>query len=171
MHGRGYVQGQLACTKATDRSRARPLERAATHGLEGEPRWEKVVALPRVPKAGIEGAHLKAPTVSGPSPKARRPRHCNHARSRPCARPTSPHKGGRPKGGGPPWRGPPRVMRGGPSGRLLRAGVDRRRRGPCPDESESGVGHLVTLATPPVLSGTRLQRVGRGSGSESEGDG
>jgi hypothetical protein len=29
--------------------------------------------------------------------------------------------------------------------------------GLCPDESESGAGHLDTLATPPVLSDTRLK--------------
>jgi len=32
--------------------------------------------------------------------------------------------------------------------------------GPCLDESESRVGHLATLATPPVLSDMRLKDLG-----------
>jgi hypothetical protein len=43
--------------------------------------------------------------------------------------------------------------------------------GPCLDESESGAGHLATLATPPVLSDTRLKvPSGLGRDSESEGE-
>jgi hypothetical protein len=43
--------------------------------------------------------------------------------------------------------------------------------GPCLDKSESGAGHLATLATPPVLSDTRLKDPsdsGHNSESESE---
>jgi hypothetical protein len=37
-------------------------------------------------------------------------RRRNRARSRPCARPNGPHKGGRPKASGPPRRGRPPVV-------------------------------------------------------------
>jgi hypothetical protein len=46
-HGRGNVRGQLARTKATDRSGVGHPGGAATRGLEGEPHWEE---------AGIESA-------------------------------------------------------------------------------------------------------------------
>jgi hypothetical protein len=182
---RGQNRGRL---RRRNRARSRPCARSIDPH-EGDrpkasgPPWRErpPVALrgclfgrrPRRQGARIEGAYLKAPMVWGPSPKVRWLRHCNCARSRPCARPTGPH---RPKRSEPPWRGPPpqALREGGPPGRFLRAAVDARRRGggPCPDESESGIGHLAMLATPPVLSGTHFkgpQLVGRDS--ESKGDG
>jgi hypothetical protein len=56
-HGQGHVQGQLACTKATDQAWSKPqsLDEPRSEGggcgLDGKPLWEEAVASP-----GMSGA-------------------------------------------------------------------------------------------------------------------
>jgi hypothetical protein len=104
-------------TKLLARSlRARSRQACWTTRTFGWLRWKGCRHLAPVPffLTRIRGA----PAVWGAIPKARRPRHRNGARSRPCARPTGLHNDGRPRRSGPLWRGPPPdVLRGSLPGR------------------------------------------------------